>query len=143
MNRLEEIRQGLAARVDTIVGVKVYDHVPDSITTLSAVVVPGDPYLEYHGSLGPGGLVVVNLEVLLLAQKAVAKVAQQKLDALLFTGGDDQRSVVDAIDNDRTLGLGSGVAAQVGTARGWGITTVNEIGHWSVRLGVTVRTYRQ
>lgn len=131
------------ARIDTLPGVDVFPTVPETLFAVAAVVEPDSPYVEYVGAFA-GGMVTVNLVVLLLAGRADSTTWQNRLDSMLSAGADADPawSVFDAIEGDRTLGLANHTA-KTGSAYGWGNTLVNDVEYGSCRLGVAVTTNRQ
>lgn len=131
---LTEIRRALAVRLDTIPDIHGSAFVPDSIVTLTACVLPGDPYVTYSQEFG-GGSEDVQLDVLILCPKNVDFDWQETLDDLITTG--TARSLVDAIEDDITL-AGEVFGLKVEQASQWGTTEVNQIPCGSVRLRVSV-----
>jgi hypothetical protein len=138
---LTAIRQGLADRMSELPNVQAKRFVPDSISMITAVVLPGDPYVDYHGTFGDGRRATINLEVLLLLPKNVDFDWQAKLDDLCSTGTLESVSVIDVIEDDRTLAI-SGLTCRVIAAHGWGTTTVNAVEYGSIRFSVQAYQHR-
>jgi hypothetical protein len=122
MTSIPAIRDGLADRLRTIQGLRVYDTYSPSINPPAAVVVPapGD-FLEYDQAMG--GVDTVNLVIGLFVSKAIDRVAQEKLDAYLANTG--PLSIKAAVDGDVDLG-GIVHFAVVTSARNYGIKIFGE-----------------
>lgn len=96
---LIEIADGLAERVATIKGVRVYDHVPDVFATPCAYVMP-DAVEFWNGFAG--GNAEHTYTVTLIVGRTAERAAQKALYE--FMSYDGVRSVRAAIEADRSLG---------------------------------------
>lgn len=104
---LADIREGIAARLAEVPGVRSVAHPPDSIPTGAATVVTVEPdstYVDYAQAFAKG-LASVRLTATLWIQAADLRAAFGRLDALLSSGSGEGQSLVDALmDRDRTFG---------------------------------------
>lgn len=111
MSLLAEIRDAVAAQIRTAnidSTVNVHSHPPRGYSPPSINVMPGDPYIEYHGSFDPsngiGRLMVVNLIArVVVPMKQSQESAQRLMDDLLSSGTAETLSVADAITATYTL----------------------------------------
>lgn len=109
---IETIRQALAAQVSANVN---NDITVDAWPTLTMSSGPritvdyqkADP-VEYWGTFGANGLSTLNLE-LVCEPGGEGTTVSQRLDQYLSAGTGNTWSVVDAVMQDRTLGLGAGI----------------------------------
>ena len=101
---LSAIRDGLAARLATITGLRVYDTAPDKPETPAAVVLFGaDPFIDYLQAYA-AGLIEISFEIRLIVKGTVDRAWQDQLDEFLSAGTGAPSSVLDAIAEDPTLG---------------------------------------
>jgi hypothetical protein len=131
------IRDGLKTRLETISALKVaYDTIPDSVIIPSAVVSPGNPVVEYLGSMAGtgGGLQEFRFEIVALAGRFEPGAGQDTLDSLV-SGAD---SVEAAIRGDATLG-GTAVDAVVVRCLDYGSVTVDGAAYYGCRFIVEVK----
>lgn len=80
-----DVKTALANAGGMPAGFKALEYIGESITTPCAVVVPGQPYIEYpngDGTLTFGGR-RVNVDVLLLTSREAAKTAANLADQLI------------------------------------------------------------
>lgn len=113
------IRDGMAARLNTIQGLSAVDTMRDTLPDKDvAVVLPGEPLMEPTAHRGKVG---VNVRVVVMVSRASAKDAQDRLDEYVNPSG--ARSVIAAIAASRTTGqLPVDSVAQVDDTR-WVRTT--------------------
>jgi hypothetical protein len=100
---LAAIRDGLADAIRTLPGVTVYKTPPTSVNPPAVVIHSGEPLVEYH-TANARGLATVRLNVSVLVSRADDTRAVQALDGYLSSGTGSDRSLIDAIEADRTLG---------------------------------------
>ena len=132
MTTLAQVRDGLEARLKTIAGLRVYDHVPDDINPPAAVVLP--PIIpDYREDLGNGS-VTATFPVLLLVTSILAR---QQLDLYEFLERTGPRSVFAVIESDRTLG-GLDVDAHVIGADDFDISQFGLANYYARALNVLV-----
>lgn len=94
------VRTGLATALDTIAGLRCYDHVPDGPAVPCAIVEPVE--VTYHEASVPGGTVYFRAYVLVIVGRMSDRAASDRLDAYLANTG--ASSVRAAIESDPTLG---------------------------------------
>ena len=125
---VESILDGIATRLSTLAGLRVYPVVPDKIEPPAAVIGLTD--IQFDDSMS--GTDVVNVEVLLIATAAqgVAKAQEQ-----LFNYLDDTAGIRTAIYGDVTL---SGAASYARVISADGPRTVSMAGTDYVGLAVAV-----
>ncbi len=111
MTTLAQVRDGLEARLNTITGLRVVDHVPGDVPGYPAAVIYPPVNADFRDDLGMGGF-TVEIVVLLMVPATVDR-RQLDLYALLDRAGPG--SVFAAVETDRTLG-GLNVDARVVSA---------------------------
>ena len=115
---LQAVRQGLAANLATIQGLRTSAFVPDNPTPPIAIVVPDRVTFD---TANARGLDTYNFRILVIAQRASERGAQNTLDA--FCNPTGPKSVKTAIESDRTLG---------GVCQNLRVTDLSEYGATSV-----------
>ena len=104
---LEAIVVAVAARIDTIPGVRAFEFPPDAPPTgnaVAVVVAPGPEFVDFHEAFVKG-LALVNLVVTPYIQYVSQRSAWQQLWRLCSSGLTETGSIIDALmDTDRTLG---------------------------------------
>jgi hypothetical protein len=111
---LNAIRDGVAARLATISGLRAYGEIPDQPNPPVGIVSVRS--MDYDQAFAKG-LTIYNLVVTVIVGRVAERVAQQRLDAYCSSTGAD--SVKLAIEGDKTLG---GVAYDVK------VTSLNNLG---------------
>ena len=96
---LLQIADGLEARLATISGLRVFDHVPDVFAAPCAFVLPDA--IEFWQSFQTG-TPEVTFTVTVVVGRASERTAQKALYEFMSFSGD--RSIRAAIEGDRTLG---------------------------------------
>lgn len=114
------IRDAIADRLELVTATEfltVHSTVPAAVVAPAAVVVPGNPFAEYHESMaGNGGsLTLFRFDVVAMLQAAAEPFVQADLDALVSGAG----SVPAVLEADQTLG-GTADAVQVTQATRYG-----------------------
>ena len=105
---LTAIRIALANAVNVVSGVRAYPTQPGPIATSSStetmvVVMPDeDTYVNYWEAF-KGGAAEVRLRLVIICQMADFAAAQRRVDALMSAGTGTTRSLLDAVQTDRTL----------------------------------------
>lgn len=101
---LVAIRTALAAQITAHTGLRADGQARDSITVPCAVVLPGQPLIDY--AVTTDGALTINLVVLLLISDAPpVEMTQRALDSYLGVGaGASSTSLPAAIEYDQTLG---------------------------------------
>jgi hypothetical protein len=104
---LGEIRRGLAANLERILGVQVSPYMLANPTPPAAQIVPGE--VEYDQAMSRGlDRLTLSVQVFVALGSDIG--AQQQLDE--FLDGSGAKSVKQAVESDRTLG-GSVATARV------------------------------
>jgi hypothetical protein len=93
------VRAGLATALDTIAGLRVFDHVPDSLAPPAAVIEPVEVVFD---EAMVRGLDKYRAFVLVIVGRMSERSASDRLDAYL--AGSGASSVKAAIEADKTLG---------------------------------------
>lgn len=131
MATIPTIRDALQARLATVSGIHAYDTVQGTVMLPAAIVVPGEPFVEYDDSMTGG--YTLNFRVLLLVQYGVDRLSQDKLDGYLPDAG--ALSVAAAVNGS----LGNTVSsARVRTAGSYGTHTYNGIEYLGCEFAVEV-----
>jgi hypothetical protein len=110
MTTLAQIRDGIEARLETIVGLRVYDYMPGDQNYPAAVIYP-PVHTDYRDDLGYGSYPATFIVMLFVP----ATVDRQQLDLYDFLDRTGTSSIFAAIEADRTLG-GLSVDARVVSA---------------------------
>jgi len=97
---LAQVRDGLEARLKTIVGLRVYDHVPDDVQFPAATIEP-PTVPDYRQNLA-ANLLSATIQIDLFVSAAIDRKQMDLYDYVEPTGA---RSILAAIEADRTLGL--------------------------------------
>lgn len=96
---IAQAADGLEARLATITGLRVFDHVPDVFSPPSAFVLPDS--INYWEAFA-GGDVRIQFTVTVVVGRTAERASQKSLYAFMSYSGD--KSVRAAIEGDRTLG---------------------------------------
>jgi hypothetical protein len=140
MARVSVLRDGVAARLRTIDGLRVYDTLPGTVEAPAAVVIPGAPssvdgtFIRFDGSFGRGHD-DITVTIVLIVGTASDRSAQELLDEYL--SGDGEQSVKAAVEGDETLG-GVAYNACVVSAHDYGLTTWADVPYLGARLRVDI-----
>lgn len=98
---IEQIMDGLEARLATISGLRVSDVSPGQISPPCAIV--GVPAItSYHATFGSGRMTLDDLTVTVLVSAAIDRVGQKKLAGYANPTG--STSIKAAVEGDKTLG---------------------------------------
>jgi hypothetical protein len=120
MADIGELRDGIAANLATIDGLRTSADMPDNPSPPIAVVSLSD--IDYDQAFGKG-LTVYNFDVTVIVSRADARNAQNYLDTYCSSTG--ANSVKLAIESDRTLN-GKAFDLKVAQLRSYGSLTVND-----------------
>lgn len=120
MASLSALRDGIAANLSTIVGLRVSAFVPDNINPPLAIITPQN--IEYHKSF-QNGLNTYNFIVSVFVGRVSERSAQNTLDAYCAPSG--ASSIKSAIESDRTLS-GSAYDLVVSDMRNYGSVTIGD-----------------
>lgn len=121
MASIVAIRDGLAARLQTISGLRVHDYTPGQINPPSALIIPGDPEMNRAEAISFDSTMARGSDdflftIILCVSHAHDRVAHEKLDT--FLDGSSATSVKAAVDGD----LGGVVSyARVSSVRKYGL----------------------
>lgn len=114
MASMSGLRDGIAARLATISGLRVHDTVPGRMTGHNAIVIPDS--VSFDAAMGRG-VDDFTFVVTVLVPFSDLRSAQDALDDYL--DGDGSKSVKAAIEGDCTLG-GAAHTSRVTDARDYG-----------------------
>jgi hypothetical protein len=120
MADIGELRDGIAANLATIDGLRTSADMPDNPSPPIAVVSLSD--IDYDQAFGKG-LTIYNFDVTVIVSRADARNAQNYLDTYCSSTG--ANSVKLAIESDRTLN-GKAFDLKVAQLRSYGSLTVND-----------------
>lgn len=120
MASLGALRDGIAANLATIPGLRSSAFIPDNINPPMAIITPQN--IEYHRSF-QNGLNTYNFVITVLVGRVSERAAQNTLDAYCAPTGSS--SIKSAIESNRTL---SGLAFDtvVSDMRNYGSVTIGE-----------------
>ena len=108
MADLSEIRAALAAQITEFTGLAAQADAPGSVNPPVAVVIPGQPIINYADTVNAPGLdsaVTIMLIVLVIMSDAPpSDQVQRALDAYLGVGSGETVSIAQAINSDPSLG---------------------------------------
>jgi hypothetical protein len=133
MASISELRNGIAANLATISGLRTAATVPDSINPPIAVVMPGS--ITYDISFARMGGDEFEFIVLVIVGRVDERSAQNKLDAYCSSSG--ASSVKAAIESDKTLG-GKAFSLRVTSLRNYNQVTVGDVIYLSGEFVVQV-----
>lgn len=133
MTTLADIRQGLAANLQALPSVEVYEREGGLANVPCAVIVT--PTIDYHQSFSSAGLVRYEFRIMLLVQSSDSE--QSGLDLDTYADPGSPTSVRAAVESDRTLG---GIADDLicTSFRPLSSEEVSGIGYWGGEFTVTV-----
>ena len=133
MTSLADIRQGLAANLQALPGVEVYEREGALANVPCAVIVT--PSIDYHQSFSSAGLVRYEFRIMVLVQSADSE--QSGIDLDTYADPGSPTSVRAAVESDRTLG---GIADDLicTSFRPLSSEEVSGIGYWGGEFTVTV-----
>jgi len=129
---LAAIRQGIAANLSTISGLRTSWFVPDNPSPPIAIVVP--ERVDYDVSFARGSDTYA-LNVLIIGGRINERTAQSSLDAFLDSTG--ASSIKTAIESDKTLG-GAAHSLRVTDWSGYGPLAIGDAQYLTVTFRVTV-----
>lgn len=129
---IQTIRQGIAANLSSITGLRTSAFVPDNPTPPIAVVVP--ERVDYDAAMHRG-LDTYTFKVLVIAQRASERGAQATLDTFCDPTG--ASSIKTAIESDRTLG-GACNDCRVTDLTEYGELSIGETPYLAATFSVTV-----
>ena len=132
MTTLDDVRAGLATRIDTITGLRVYDLVPADINPPAAFI--GAPTIDDYRS-DPEPVLRATFEIGLAVSTGDIRQQLQLFPMLERTG---DWSIYAAIEADRTLG-GLNVDALVLSARSFGIQEIGATKYYVATVTVHTR----
>lgn len=125
MATVQQVMEGIEARLLTIEGLRVAPYAPDSINPPQAIV--GVPPVDYRLSFGDSGELQINPTITILVSAALDRVGQMKLASYVNKTGD--QSVYAAIEADKTLGLAN-VECLVRSFQSLGMQDVGVLGYY-------------
>ena len=132
MGTIFEIRQGLAANLGTISGLRTSPEIPDNPTPPIGIINLDS--IEYDGAF-QGGLTTYSFQVTVVVGRAAEREMQRKLDAYCQPVGN--QSVKLAIESDRTLS-GKVYDLRVISSTSIGSITINDQTYLAAEFTVTV-----
>jgi hypothetical protein len=103
---LSHVREVVAAQIKAGVDrdVNVSPYVRPIVNPPAVMIDSRDPYVEYHGSFGARTEATVFLTVWCVGGRGNDEDCQRVVDELLSSGASSPRSVMDALEVDRTFG---------------------------------------
>lgn len=125
------IRDGLAANVATISGLRVAKEIPDNPNPPVAVIMLSN--VSYDGAMH-GGLVTYNFVITIIVGKVAEREAQRKLDGYVSTG---TGSLKKAVESDKSLG-GSAYDVRVSEMTNIGTVSLGEVNYLAADFAVQV-----
>ncbi len=128
------LRAGLATNLATISGLRTSAFVPDAPTPPIAIVIP--QRIEFDAAMARG-MDTYTFEVIVIAQRASERGAQDTLDAYCNPTG--ASSIKTALQSDRTLG-GAAFDLRVTEMSSYAPLSIGETTYLSATFSVTVIT---
>jgi hypothetical protein len=136
------IRDGVKTRLATITGLRCYDTIPDRDIVVPAAVV--QPSAIRYQEAFKGGLVEARMRITIITSAGTDRVGQDQLDAYLSAGTGMTKSIVDALEGDKTLnGSADSSGIEVEHEIDYGKTVINEITYWKADVDLKVLRERQ
>ena len=127
---IQAIREGIAANLATISGLRTSAFVPDNPTPPIAVVIPNR--VEFDSSY-QRGMDQFTFDVIVIAARASERNAQRTLDGYCNSTG--STSIKAAIETDKTLG-GTVMDCRVTEMTGYGPVAIGEVQYLSATFTV-------
>jgi hypothetical protein len=132
---ITEAREGIAAALRTIPGLRAHAIAPDNIACPAAVVEPDTAiFLTYDVAMARGADDLI-LRITLFVNRASERAGQAKLDA--YIAGDGPQSVRAAVEADPTLG-GLVDSVAVTTVWNYGQVTFGGVDYFGCQMVVEV-----
>jgi hypothetical protein len=128
------LRQGLAARLATITGLRASAYFPELITPPMAVV--GGPDIAYNDDTMSDAY---TFPVVVIASESSDRAGQNTLDGWLASSGSS--SVRQAVEDEDTLGGLAQYATVVGV-RDYGIAEIQNTRYWAATVEVVAVVFR-
>lgn len=125
------IRDGLAANVATISGLRVAKEIPDNPNPPVAVIMLSN--VSYNGAMH-NGLVTYNFVITIIVGKVAEREAQRKLDGYISTGAGSLKA---AVESDKSLG-GSAYDVRVSEMTNVGTVSLGEVNYLAADFAVQV-----
>lgn len=129
---ISDLRDGLAANISTISGLRTSAFVPDNPTPPIAIVVPNR--IDFD-TANRRGLDSITFDVLVIANRQSERSAQTTLDAYCSPTG--SQSIKAAIESDRTLG-GKANDLRVTEMSNYGPLSIGETQYLAATFSVSV-----
>jgi|GEM_PF-5253820 len=148
MSVLAEIRAEIAdmLRDSSLDGqLSVFAHVPGEMPLPHVVIVPGENYVEYHGTFGPNRNMTVNLVARVVYPIGGSiESGDIALDGFLSSGTTETRSVVDALAFTGVLPGGDSFTVHAGGVENhlYGEFGENRYATVSAEIPLLVQIYR-
>ena len=133
MASISDLRNGLAANLATISGLRTSATVPDQINPPIAVVMPGS--ITYDIAFARTGGDEYEFLVLVIVGRVDERTAQNRLDA--YCSGTGAGTIKAAIESDKTLG-GKAMSLRVTSLRNYNQLTVGDTTYLSAEFVVQV-----
>lgn len=135
MTSIPAIREGIAACLANIDGLRIHATIPGTVDPPAAVIHPASDgtFLTYGRTMD--GAEDVTIAVLLVVGAGDDRSAQEELDAYLADTG--PLSIKAAVDADSDLG-GAAHFAAVTEARNYGLKTYGDVTYWGCEFLITV-----
>jgi hypothetical protein len=133
MASITDLRNGIAANLATISGLRTAATVPDSINPPIAVVMPSS--INYDTAFARTGGDEYEFIVMVIVGRVDERSAQNRLDA--YCSGTGTGTIKAAIENDKTLG-GKAFSLRVTTLRNYNQVTVGDITYLAAEFTVQV-----
>ena len=125
------IRDGIAANVATISGLRVAKEIPDNPNPPVAVIMLNN--VSYDGAMHRG-LVTYNFVITIIVGRVAEREAQRKLDGYISTGSGSLKA---AVESDKTLG-GSAYDVRVSEMTNVGTVSLGEVNYLAADFAVQV-----
>lgn len=125
------IRDGVAANVATISGLRVAKEIPDNPNPPVAVIMLNN--VSYDGAMHRG-LVTYNFVITIIVGRVAEREAQRKLDGYISTGSGSLKA---AVESDKTLG-GSAYDVRVSEMTNVGAVSLGEVNYLAADFAVQV-----
>jgi len=129
---IADLRNGLAANLQTIPGLRVTSTVPDQVNPPIAIISLDK--INYQRSFARG-LTEYLFKITVIVSRQSERNAQQKLDQ--YVASDGTYSVLDALETDRTLG-GKAADSTLVALDAYGSVVIGETTYLSAEFSVQV-----
>lgn len=135
------VRAALKVALEGLDRFQIYDYVPDSPNVPCVIVVPDEPFINYHAAMSVASPAQLNFRLTVLVPHADSWAHQAQLDEALSAGSSAARSVFDLVEakqSDGTMLGGAVPSVQVTAAENYGVRDLPDTRALGADLRITI-----